>query len=191
MKLISTISILVVLTTVSVVTGEESIQIPTEWAYVDLIPYSRSFLYVGTTPEGHFRFKRLGRTLEPWTSDVIIESGKPSEVTLLREVRPIEGAIEVRASRGAEPVRLKEGDRFTASTRFVEFQPKDNDSEVRPLFVEVGERFRFDPEGHEFIITGASADTVILVGAGRAEAMLVSFQLHPRAHKPNKSEMVR
>lgn len=188
MKLIGTIFALLVLMTVDVSVSEESVQRSAEWVYVDLIPHSRSFLYKGTTPEGRFRFKRLGGTVEPWTPDIIIESGKRSDVTLLRVVRPIEGAIEVRASSVAEPVRLEVGDRFTASTNFVEFQPKDTDSEVRPLFVEVGECFQFDPEGHKFIITEAGADSAVLVRADEEGAKPITFQRHPRPQKPNKPE---
>ncbi|MDF1740474.1 MAG: hypothetical protein P1U86_15040 [Verrucomicrobiales bacterium] len=188
MKLICTISILLILVAASAAKDSESIADTGNWIYVDFIQKSVTYRYLGKTSKGHFRFKRVGGTVEPWTPEITLEPGKVSPDGLLRVIRQIDGAVEVQVTPKDKPEALEPDAKTTASTIFVGFHPRKADAGTRPIFVEVSKPFRFGQKDSEFIVSHADSDTVTVNRPSEDKAQSITFTRHPRPQQPNKAE---
>ena len=166
--------------------GEEIKPGPSAWNFVDFFPQTFTYLYLGKTSEGGFRFKPFGGTAEAWTPEVTLKTGETSDGGYLTVIRSVGSGVEVRSAPANERIRLEIKDKISASTIFLGFYPKIQHSTDRPFFIEVGKRFNFPNSETEFIIIEAASESIKVTHADGSSAAPMTFERLARTQLPNK-----
>jgi hypothetical protein len=182
----SAISVLIILSEFGVKAGDQPGPGPDEWCYVDFFPKTFTYRYLGKTPEGIFRFKPVGPLIEPWTPEIILQTGETTDGGILTVLGSVGDDVEIQVAPGNKRIRLEVNDDATASTIFVGFHPKAPKTNEGPFFTEVGKRFRFPTGETEFDLIEADSKSLKVVPVDRSSDDPITFQRLPRTQPTNK-----